>query len=276
MKRLYAISDLHLERAINRQALDALPAHPEDWLIVAGDMAESEVCFRFGLEILSQRFEQLFWVPGNHELWTLPSDPRGYRGEDRYQHFVSICHEYGVLTPEDPYVQWSEAETPHIIAPIFTLYDYSFSPDGLSPQGAIEWAMASGILCTDEYYLYPDPYPSRSDWCRARCEYTSQRLEVAAQHAPLVLINHFPLRQDLAILPLVPRFSIWCGTRQTTDWHQRYRVSVVVYGHLHIRKTQFRDGVRFEEVSLGYPKQWKPDRGMTAYLREILPGAAST
>ena len=27
----------------------------------------------------------------------------------------------------------------------------------------------------------------------------------------------------------------------------------------------------FEEVSLGYPRQWDADRGMTLYLRQIWP-----
>ena len=33
----------------------------------------------------------------------------------------------------------------------------------------------------------------------------------------------------------------------------------------------FRDGVRFEEVSLGYPRDWNRDWGVAAYLRQILP-----
>ena len=70
------------------------------------------------------------------------------------------------------------------------------------------------------------------------------------------MINHFPLRQDLAVLPRIPRFSIWCGTRRTEDWHLRFRAEAVIYGHLHIRGTHLRDGVRFEEVSLGYPQNW--------------------
>jgi hypothetical protein len=45
-----------------------------------------------------------------------------------------------------------------------------------------------------------------------------------------------------------------------------------VSGHLHIRSTAYRDGVRFEEVSLGYPRQWREGGGVDAYLREILPG----
>jgi hypothetical protein len=34
--KLYSISDLHLAQPTNRQALEALPAYPEDWLILAG------------------------------------------------------------------------------------------------------------------------------------------------------------------------------------------------------------------------------------------------
>jgi hypothetical protein len=41
---------------------------------------------------------------------------------------------------------------------------------------------------------------------------------------------------------------------------------------LHLRTTLWRHGVRYEEVSLGYPRDWKPDRGIEWYLREILPG----
>ena len=99
-----------------------------------------------------------------------------------------------------------------------------------------------------------------------------RRLEEASGRGKLVLINHFPLRQDLVRLFHIPRFSIWCGTRLTEDWHVRFPVSVVVSGHLHIRSTDWRDGVRFEEVSLGYPRHWRQNRGMDSYLREVLPG----
>ena len=73
---------------------------------------------------------------------------------------------------------------------------------------------------------------------------------------PLVLINHFPLRQDLVRLSTIPRFSLWCGTRYTENWHTRFRAAVVISGHLHRPATDWRDGVRFEEVSLGYPREW--------------------
>ena len=57
-----------------------------------------------------------------------------------------------------------------------------------------------------------------------------------------------------------PEFAQWCGTERTADWHLRYRAAAVVYGHLHIPRTTWYDGVRFEEVSLGYPREWRAPR----------------
>lgn len=268
--RLYALGDLHLRYDVTRQTLKDLRPHPSDWLILAGDVGETEEHLRFALGILTQRFARLLWVPGNHDLWTIPTRPGDLRGEEKYERLVEICRGFGVLTPEDPYVTWPGEER-CILAPLFLLYDYTFRPDDIAVERAVEWAAEENLLCSDEVLLHPDPYPSKPDWCHARVRLTEPRLAEAAGRGPLVIINHFPLRQDLAVLPRIPRFSIWCGTRATEDWHRRYRAEIVVYGHLHIRATHWRDGVRFEEVSLGYPQNWDPGRGIEPYLRLILP-----
>ena len=76
--KLLAISDLHLSSSSNMQALTEMPAFPEDWLIVAGDVAENPTRIREGFELLRERFAKIIWVPGNHELWTVPG-PWGTR-----------------------------------------------------------------------------------------------------------------------------------------------------------------------------------------------------
>jgi hypothetical protein len=273
--RLYAIADLHLRYQVTREALAALPAHPDDWLIVAGDVGETEQHLHDALELLSRRFARLLWVPGNHELWTVPARIGEPRGVDRYERFVGICRDYGVLTPEDPFVTWPGEGPPCVLAPLFLLYDYSFRPDDVPPEEAIAWAAQENLLCSDEVLLHADPYPDKPSWCAARCQAAEPRLAAAAARGPVVLINHYPLRYDLAVLPRIPRFSIWCGTRRTEDWHRRFNAYAVVYGHLHIRGTYDRDGVRFEEVSLGYPQNYDSGRPVASYLRQILPGPAA-
>lgn len=273
--KLYAISDLHLRHEINRRQLETLAARPEDWLILGGDIGETFEHLEFALRTLTPRFRQVVWVPGNHELWTLASDQPALRGEARYQHLVTLCRSYGVLTPEDPYPRWPGEGPERYLAPLFLLYDYTFRPEHVPVEKAIEWAVESGVLCTDEAVLYPEPYPSRAAWCAARCEVTEQRLAELPPEASTILINHFPLRYEHVRLPRIPRFSIWCGTRRTEDWHLRFRAEVVVSGHLHMPATLWRDGVRFEEVSLGYPKQWQwRGTSIEQHLREILPGPA--
>lgn len=269
--RLWAISDLHLGHSPNDLALDKMPSHPEDWLILAGDTGETVEHLRRTLEILTPRFKQLLWVPGNHDLWVMPEEDPQLRGDARYRRLVQVCQEFGALTPEDPYPEWPGEGPRCKLAPLFLLYDYSFRPDNIPRDQALDWAIESGIVAADERYLHPDPYPSRDAWCEARCRYTEERLAEASADLPLVLINHFPLKQQLAHIPLYPRFSLWCGTRMTEDWHIRFRALAVVSGHLHMRATRWRDGVRFEEVSLGYPRQWEVSRGVGEYLRQILP-----
>lgn len=271
--KLYAISDLHLSYEINRQALAALPYYPQDWLILAGDTGETLAHLRYALEILTQRFAQIVWIPGNHDLWTLPSDTGQLRGEDKYRQLVALCHEYNVITPEDPYVRWPGEGPPLLLTPLFLLYDYSFRPDDVSEEQVLAWAKEAQIVCTDQYLLHPDPYASLSAWCAARCQYTENRLlEVLSSSARFIIINHYPLLQSLVRLKYIPRFSPWCGTKRTAQWHTRFPAEIVIYGHLHIRNTEYLDGVRFEEVSLGYPRQWQQTRGLQSYLREILPG----
>ena len=82
------------------------------------------------------------------------------------------------------------------------------------------------------------------------------------------------LQPDLAHTEVLDRFALTSlheVRRVTKDWHRRYNAVVAVSGHLHVRRTDLRDGTRFEEVSLGYPKQWDPEKGVAAYLREIMP-----
>jgi hypothetical protein len=121
--------------------------------------------------------------------------------------------------------------------------------------------------------LSPEPFESRGAWCHARVALTRARLDAIPADSPTVLASHFPLRYDLARPPRIPRFSIWCGTMLTEDWGTRYRASVLVSGHLHLRSTLDRDGIRCEEVSLGYPREWNRERAFDSFLREILPSA---
>ncbi|WP_307867916.1 metallophosphoesterase family protein [Umezawaea beigongshangensis] len=262
-RKLLATSDLHVTYEENRQLVEDLrPDGPDDWLIVAGDVGEKVADVDRTLSLLAQRFHTVLWSPGNHELWTTKDDPVQARGEERYRLLVELCRSIGVLTPEDPYPVWEGAGEPLTVAPLFTLYDYTFRPEGTHDRdSALAAAHAAGVVCTDEYFLHADPYPTRDAWCEARIAETERRL--AEVRGRTVLINHYPLVREPTRVLHYPEFALWCGTERTADWHLRFDAAAMVYGHLHIPRTTRHDGVRFDEVSLGYPREWRP-RGTTA------------
>ena len=267
--RLWALSDLHVSHPENQAALEGFPAFPDDWLILGGDVTTGthrlDWCFRH----LAAKFRQVVWVPGNHELWTSPDTASGLGGVALYDRLVEIARLHDILTPEDPYPVVEHRSGPVLIVPLFLLYDYSFRPRHVRRDEVVRWAREGGSVCSDELVLRPDPFPDRESWCAARCEDAAARLASYSPDLPKVLINHFPLEEEHAVLPRIPRFTPWCGTRRTQGWHRHFNACAVVYGHLHIRGTQWLDGVPFQEVSLGYPHQWDRRRGVGAYLREV-------
>jgi 3',5'-cyclic AMP phosphodiesterase CpdA len=269
---LFAISDLHVGHDDNRQITEGLrPQSDGDWLIVAGDVGEFAADIEWALGLLAARFAKVVWVPGNHELWTPPTDPVSLRGVRRYEYLVGLCRQLGVVTPEDLYPVWEGAGGPVTVVPLFVLYDYTFRPPGTrGKHDALARAHASGVVCTDEYLLHPDPYPSREEWCAARLALTERRLAGLAPATATVLVSHWPLVREPTRILHHPEFALWCGTERTAKWHVEHRATAAVYGHLHIPRSQLIDEVRFEEVSVGYPREWRW-RPARPTMRRILP-----
>jgi hypothetical protein len=124
--------------------------------------------------------------------------------------------------------------------------------------------------------LHPDPYPSREAWCQARIALTERRLAERDPALPVVFVSHYPLVRDPTRVLHYPQFAQWCGTTRTSDWHLRYNAVTAVYGHLHIPRVTWHDGVRFVEASVGYPREWRKRDGWPGVPRpgqprQILP-----
>jgi len=133
---LWAISDLHIGHTGNKPVTESLhPATPDDWLIVAGDVAERTDEIRWSLDLLRKRFAKVIWVPGNHELWTTNKDPMQIFGRARYDYLVNMCDEMGIVTPEHPFPVWTEEGGPATIIPMF-LYDCLRSHTPPATRGA--------------------------------------------------------------------------------------------------------------------------------------------
>ena len=96
MPRIFAISDLHMDSPETLQYMLSLSNQDylDDTLIIAGDVSDSLGRLEQVLVSLQQKFRQLAYVPGNHELWV-----RDDGAVDSLEKFNAIVALYQRLSP---------------------------------------------------------------------------------------------------------------------------------------------------------------------------------
>ncbi|XP_059647239.1 uncharacterized protein LOC132293683 isoform X2 [Cornus florida] len=74
--RVFVLSDLHTDYSENMTWVKGLSTieHKKDVLLVAGDVAETYNYFVLTMSLLKDRFDNVFYVPGNHDLWCREKD----------------------------------------------------------------------------------------------------------------------------------------------------------------------------------------------------------
>ena len=240
------------------RAVEALEAHPDDWLIVAGDTGDTPAHLDFVLRTLTPRFAQLIWVPGNHDLWTPRALAADQRGVAHYERLVELCRSYGVLTPEDPYAVWP-GDGPR--AP-----SSRCSCSTTTRSRRTTWRRTSAVAgrrsreCARRTRTCWRPHPYRQPSRRGVTQRVAEARGPARQRSRRMSGSCSSITGRCAAISRCCR--AFRGSRsgaaraRTDDWHRQFNVETVVYGHLHLRSSRAIDDVRFDEVSLGYPKQW--------------------
>ena len=92
-----------------------------DLLVLAGDVSDDLQILEQVLRLLRERFAQVLFVPGNHDLWVRSGDHDC--SLEKYQAVNTLCHKLGVIT--DVYQAGSLS-----LVPLLGWYDFSFGePD---------------------------------------------------------------------------------------------------------------------------------------------------
>ncbi|MGB5977897.1 MAG: metallophosphoesterase family protein, partial [Cyclobacteriaceae bacterium] len=71
--RLFALSDIHSDFAENYKWIENLSQtdYTNDILVLAGDIAHNLRIIEATFSVLRKRFSRVFYVSGNHDLWTV-------------------------------------------------------------------------------------------------------------------------------------------------------------------------------------------------------------
>lgn len=164
--RVFAISDVHSDFAENLRWVDELPLDEtaDDVLIVAGDVSDDEGTLRGTLARFRARFADVFFTPGNHDLWDdndsvdkLNRVRRWCREAD-----VHTCPRWFALPAPSP----SEAPRKLWVVPVLSWYhaDFDTEPDIDSLEDVlprVEAAMTDFRACS--WPTAPPATPARAE-----------------------------------------------------------------------------------------------------------------
>jgi len=264
---VFALSDIHADLPQNRAWLEALSPgdYAEAALILAGDVSDSLATLREALACLRSKFAQVFFVPGNHELWVRRKEcPDSIA---KFWRIVQLCDELGIHTrpakvgegPGNPGV-W--------IVPLFTWY---VQPE--EGQGSL-FVVKPGEdptlqMWSDKYFTVWPPLPTSmrvADYfLRLNEPHVANRYD-----APVISFSHFLPRRELifstneerktaGVLQQDPHprfnFSRVAGCAGIETQIRRLGSVVHVYGHQHRNRNRLIDGVRYVSHCLGYPHE---------------------
>jgi predicted phosphodiesterase len=254
--RIFAVSDLHADFRENRRLLDTISAveHRGDALIVAGDVATSIPIVTETLGFLRGRFREVFFVPGNHELWARAEDGDSVQ---KFRAVLDACESVGVRTrPARAGGVW--------VVPLFSWYHASFDVhdeavveelEGWTDYHICRWPQ--GVERVDRFFLaMNEPYLRRYD-------------------APVVSFSHFVPRPDLVPRVEFLRFKGLArvsGSEELEAQVRKLGSAVHVFGHTHIEEDRTIDGVRYVQNYLRAPAPGAP----TPLLRQVWPDEAPT
>ena len=265
--RVFALSDLHVDNSENMSWLEGLSAadFTEDALIISGDVSHDMKRLQRTLESIRARFADVFFVPGNHELWL----GQGHSGNsvEKFWDIVRFCSSLGIHTRTGKIATASGAGGVWVVP----LYAWYLKPEegGGSLFVPKEGEDPSLESWSDNYFIRWEP----TEQAVTPADYFLRLNEESLQKnydAPVISFSHFLPRKELMfsspaedealggpVQDIHPgfNFSRVAGCAGLDEQIRRLGSTIHVYGHQHRHRNRVIDGVRYISHCLGYPHE---------------------
>ncbi len=267
--RIFALSDIHVDFPDNAQWVSSLSAvdYQQDALLLAGDVTHSLPHLAELLASLKAKFAQIFFVPGNHDLWLTGS---GHADSlSKLSCILDTCAGLGVQITA---AKLGDADrAPVWIVPLHSFYD---KPEQ-SPSDSL-YVYRPGE--DPDLQAWMDAHEIR--WPRAAAErgrpaahllgLNDQVMDSPLLGGQIISMSHFLPRREL-MYPTPAELAAWPpGLKDRSPWFNFSRVAgslalerqiralgstVHIYGHQHRNRQLVLDGVRYLSYCLGYPRE---------------------
>jgi Icc-related predicted phosphoesterase len=262
MIRIFALSDIHVDFNENELWIDNLSDYDyrQDVLLLAGDICHNMDRLQSTLLKLRNKFNKLFFVPGNHDLWV-----RGESWTDSIEKFNQLqqfCRdnqmtihpekvgEYWIVPLLSWYTQPSEGAD--------TLYFHKPGEDPgnrmWSDNYFVKWPNSSQPFIPSKYFF--------------ACNEAHLNDGISS---PVISMSHFIPRKEIMFSQYPPvfdpekirkfdrnpqfNFSRVAGSELIDSQIRKCGSQLHVYGHQHINRDRVVDGIRYVAHCLGYPAE---------------------
>lgn len=288
MSLIYGISDLHTDYEANMKFVENLPERSEDVLIVAGDVSDDITRLIETLSFLKSKYKEVFFIPGNHELWINKSDIAPNSLVKLFE-IVRHCDQIGVQT-EPGKVRCEDGQDVWVVP----LYSWYAGPDDdpkntlYCPGGATSWkdTTLKDMGWSDAFYckwpaLKRRPSGSCPSLAQLFADMNTERI-TRSYDAPVITFSHFVPRPELMRASIQDETEIALERNimglPSPDWKEkefgtRFNFSRVagshildrqlrkigsmlhLYGHQHRNRDRTIRRVRYISHCLGNPRE---------------------
>ncbi|MFQ5740139.1 MAG: metallophosphoesterase [Acidobacteriota bacterium] len=264
MSRIHVLSDLHVDFAENRHCLNRLSSSDfrNDILLLAGDISDDLEQVRSTLGALRDRFAQVFFVPGNHELWVRRKECAN--SVEKFRKVLEVCDSLGVRTRPQRAGQERDGHRPWIV-PLFSWYmqpeegsDSLFVAKSGEDPSLSMWA--------DNYYTRWSSLDKNGTVADYFLEMNESRIE-RDYEPPVITMSHFLPRRELMFSSPKERqaigavrdrhpsfnFSRVAGSKGLDRQIRQVGATLHIYGHQHRNRWRKIDRVAYLSHCLGTP-----------------------
>lgn len=255
--RILALSDIHVDQAENRAWLAQLSRddYREDVLLLAGDVSHHLTRFADALSMLRQRFAQVFFVPGNHDLWLM----RQEAGDSltKFHQLLALCQKLGVRTQPQTLKLAQRRVT---ILPLFSWY---VRPEEGEDSLYVPCAQEQYASHWSDNYLIRWPETLSVSPARYFLQLNEPHLTVRPG-GEVITFSHFLPRRELMLSSVTDEtltratsgsgfnFSRVAGTQLLDQQIRRAGATRHIYGHQHRNRVRPLAGVTYLSCCLGY------------------------
>ncbi|KAL0535488.1 hypothetical protein IC582_029819 [Cucumis melo] len=262
--RVFVLSDLHTDYDENMNWIHSLSSdkYRDDVLIVAGDVAETISNFVSTMATLKDRFERVFFVPGNHDLWCRREGDNYLDSLEKMSKLLDACIDLGVDT--NPAILNGLG-----IVPLFSWYHESFDRE-MDLQGIRIPSLE--MVCKDFHACkWPGDLSNEGASLALFFDAMNEKNNIIIEKirrtcSQIITFSHFVPRLELCpekrmlFYPKLPkiigsdyledRIRSIHGSKETTS-------ACHVFGHTHFCWDLVLDGIRYVQAPLAYPRERK-------------------